>query len=75
MLAFQTAFFLDCVFSVIVAFFISILITGCIDMIYRAYNRYDSKAIELWNKIIGFIFFGGDIIFIRDFHNYFKFIY
>lgn len=76
MLAFQTAFFLDCVFSVIVAFFISILITGCIDMIYTAYNRYDSKAIELWNKIIEFIFFGGilflSVIFIIYLNLYIK---
>ena len=76
MLAFQTAFFLDCVFSVSVAFFISILITGCIDMIYRAYNRYDSKAIELWNKIIDFIFFGGilflSVIFIIILNLYIK---
>lgn len=76
MLAFQTVFFLDCVFSVAVAFFISILITGCIDMIYRAYNRYDSKAIELWNKIIEFIFFGSilflSVIFIIILNLYIK---
>lgn len=65
-MSFQTVFFLDCVFSVIVAFFISMPITGCIDMIYRrfskefwkAYNRYDSKAIVLWSKILDFIFLG-----------------
>ena len=76
MLAFQTVFFLDCVFSVAVAFFISILITGCIDMIYRAYNRYDSKAIELWNKIIEFIFLGSilflSVIFIIILNLYIK---
>lgn len=74
MLAFQTAFFLDCVFiSVIVAFIISFLITGCIDMIYRAYNRYDS---DLWNKIIDFIFLWGilflSVIFIILLNLYIK---
>lgn len=73
MLAFQTVFFLDCVFSVIVAFFISIFITGCIDMIYRAYNRYDSY---LWYKIIDFIFLWGilflSVIFIILLNLYIK---
>mgnify|MGYP004604393103 FL=1 len=73
MLAFQTVFFLDCVFSVIVAFFISIFITGCIDMIYRAYNRYDS---DLWYKIIDFIFLWGilflSVIFIILLNLYIK---
>ena len=71
LMSFQTDFFLFCVFSVAVAFIISFFpITICIDMIicrffskefWKAYNRYDSKAVDLWNKINALIIVGSTL--------------
>lgn len=85
MLAFQSDFFLFCVLSISVAFFISILIMGCIGTIvgrslskefWKAYCRYDSKAIDLWNNINMFILVGStlflSVIFLIILNLYFK---
>lgn len=85
MLAFQLKFFLFCVFSISVAFFISIPITDCIAMIvgrrfskefWKAYCRYDSKAVDLWTNINMFILVGStlflSVIFLIILNLYFK---
>lgn len=71
LMSFQTDFFLFCGFSVAVTFIISFFpITICIDMIicrffskefWKAYNRYDSKAVDLWNKINALIIAGSTL--------------